>query len=140
MSLFKRDKKSPPELKPGQPVWAIDPDIVPETVNYNTVLEYLQGLSDDDYVTVINVAGIYRKANKEAAAALGIEDQPTTFIHPPEPEQNMVVVDKDTHHIDHQRPKSFLDEDDELNQAFLGSEDDEPDQLKKKTTKTVKAK
>lgn len=132
-----RGKKSPLDLKPGQPIWAIDPTIEDQAVNFNTVLEWLVGLSEDDYAKVVKVADIHRKAYIEHCEALGETPEPSTFINPPEPEANLLVVDKDVHHLDHKRPKSFLDDDDELTAAFL---EDEPKQPKKKTTKPVKAK
>lgn len=130
-----RGKKSPLDLKPGQPIWAIDPTIEDQAVNFNTVLEWLIGLGDDDYNKVVKVSGIHRKAYGDAADALGEPLDPTTFINPPEPVSNMVVVDKDVHHLDHKRPKTMLDDDDELNMAFLDDDDQQP---KKKTSKPVK--
>lgn len=119
MGLFGKDKKV------LAPLFS-ESELEPQNADYNTVLDWLQGLSDEDYATVCKIAEIYRKANKDAAAALGIEDQPTTFIHPPaEPEA----------------PKNFLDEDD-ISAAFL---DDEPakkpvDAIAKKRSRKVEVK
>lgn len=52
-------------------------------VDYNSALDWLTGLSDEDYKKVCTVAEIYRKAQAEAAEALGIENTPTTFITVP---------------------------------------------------------
>lgn len=53
-------------------------------VNYNSVLDYLVGLGDDDFEKIKKVANIYRKANKDASEALGVENEPSAFISNPE--------------------------------------------------------
>lgn len=58
-----------------------------ELINYNSVLDWLVGLSADDYKKVCAVAQVYREADQKAAAELGIANEPSTFIHPPEPEE-----------------------------------------------------
>lgn len=57
-----------------------------EPASYETALNYLIGLSAEEYTKVTQVAAIHRQANYEAAKVLGIDDEPTTFITPPEPE------------------------------------------------------
>lgn len=86
-------------------------DPIEPTANYDTVLDWLVGLSRAEYNKVLKVADIHRKANQDAAAVLGIANEPTTYIeHPLE------------------LPKSrLLDDDDELAKAFL---DDEPKKVK----------
>lgn len=81
--------------------------IIPAAVNYESVLAYLEGLSDEEYDKVVSVATIYRDANKKAATALGVEHEPTTFINPPE---NTELIPA---HINHKQPKSFLDDDED---------------------------
>lgn len=54
-------------------------------VNYNTVLEWLVGLSDQDFDKVCKISTIYRQADKDAAQELEMPNEPVTFIHPPEP-------------------------------------------------------
>jgi hypothetical protein len=49
-------------------------------VNYDSVLDYLVGLSEEDYKKICKVTGIYREANKKAATVLNVEDQPTTSL------------------------------------------------------------
>lgn len=51
-----------------------------DPVNYNSVLDYVVGLSDKDYKTMTASAEIYREANKKVAKLLGIKDEPTTTI------------------------------------------------------------
>ncbi len=88
MNLFKREQKVLP------PLWD-DGELgeLTSVVDYNSVIDWLQGLSDTDYDTVCKVAVIYRNANKEATTALGIVNEPTTHILPPvEP----IVIDKTT--------------------------------------------
>ena len=77
-----------------------------DPINYNSVVDWLVGLTAGDYSKVLSVSGIYRKANNEACKALEIDCQPTAFINPPEPEE---PADKTT----------ILDSDDELDMAFL---------------------
>lgn len=59
------------------------PKLEVEPVNYDSVLEYLRCLSADDYTKLCGVADIYRAADQAAAAELGVEHMPTTFIDPP---------------------------------------------------------
>lgn len=84
-------------------------------LNYNNVLEWLVGLSGDDYAKVCQVAAIYRQSDFEACKVLDVEYQPTTFIHPPEP-------------AEHKEP-SLIDD------LLM---DDEPSEKPKKTTKKIK--
>lgn len=72
MGLFNKKNRQPGSS-------AFDDKLDPET-DYNQVLEYLIGLSQKDFDRVINVAGVFRKANADAAAILGIKDEPTTSI------------------------------------------------------------
>jgi hypothetical protein len=68
------------------------PVVLPESmkaqdpVNYNSVLDYLVGLSADDFKRMTKSAEIYRKANKDVAGLLGVEDEPTTSIQTTRPE------------------------------------------------------
>lgn len=92
MGLFGNKKQPLPDL-----MTAADFE---DVANYNSALNYLIGLSDDEYKKVINVADIHRKAYQESAAVLGTPNEPTTFINPPEPE---IVPDDEP---------NFLDDDD----------------------------
>ena len=124
MGLFNNNSKKA-DLLQSAPLWRDDPAPV-QPVDYNSVLEYLQGLSDEDYAKVTKVATIYRKANADACAALGIEFEPTAAIVEPEPEEQLVS----------ELPESInLDDDDELDIAFL---EDEPETAKTKATKETK--
>lgn len=70
----------------GEPV-TIPAALQPEDpVNYNSVLDYVVGLSDKDYKTMTASAEIYRDANKKVAKLLGIKDEPTTTISTERPE------------------------------------------------------
>ena len=55
-------------------------------INFDNVVEYLVGLSGDDYTKICQVAAVYREADHQAFKVLGIENEPTTFIKDPEPE------------------------------------------------------
>lgn len=74
--LFGKRKKVLPAL-------LSDEDIDFSTgVNYSTVLDYLVGLSGDDYTKICQVAAVYRQADYEACKVLGVENEPSTFITP----------------------------------------------------------
>lgn len=107
MGLF--NKKDSLQKKPALLFDTEEQDFVRQEAGYNEVVDYLVGLSDEDYIKVCKVAEIYRKANAEALEALGIENQPTTFIQQPEPEEPEQSEDE--------LADNFLD--DELDNAFL---------------------
>lgn len=77
MQIFNRDKKKtmpvPAALKPTDPV------------NYNSVLDWLVGLSQADYDKMCKITNIYRDSNKKTAEVLGIEDKPTSTLFPEKP-------------------------------------------------------
>lgn len=54
-------------------------------VNYNSVLDYLVGLSAAEYTKMTTVTAIYREANEKVAEVLGVPDQPTTTLVTPKP-------------------------------------------------------
>jgi hypothetical protein len=73
MFSFNKTKKKPVEL----------PQVLTEQenpVNYNTVLDYLVGLSKTEYDKMFKVSNIYRNANKDAAKVLGVKDEPTVTL------------------------------------------------------------
>lgn len=73
MGLFAKKKKiNDVELSP-----VLQPE---DPVNYNSVVDYLVGLSRYDYDKLLKVANIYRDANKSAAKVLGVNNEPTTAI------------------------------------------------------------
>ncbi len=82
-------------------------------VNYNSVLDYMIGLSDKDYKKLTGSAEVYRKANKDVAKIVGIKDEPTHALMPEKQTDEQVDQDLD----------NLLNEDD-LTTAFL--EDDTP--------------
>lgn len=73
--LFGKRKKGASE--PVSIPAAMQPE---DPVNYNSVLDYIVGLSDKDYKKMTASAEIYRDANKKVAKLLGIKDEPTTSI------------------------------------------------------------
>jgi hypothetical protein len=77
MNIFKREK---PELKLAGVLGKEEP-----VVNYNSVLDYLTGLSKADYGKMIKVSEIYRNANEAAAKVIGIKDEPTVPLIEPTP-------------------------------------------------------
>lgn len=107
---------------------ATEPVVIPasmqpeDPVNYNSVLDYVVGLSDRDYKKLTASAEIYRDANKKVAKLLGIKDEPTTAITTEKPTvsddelDSMLAADKD-----------------DLTQAFI---DDEPPAKPKKANST----
>lgn len=99
MSLWGNKKKElPPLFTPAELA-------EPVVGNYESSLNYLIGLSDEEFDKVIKVAGFHRKAYQESAGVLGTPNEPTTFITPPEPAE---------------QPGSFLDDDEPL--EFLDDE------------------
>ena len=96
-----------------------------DPVNYNSVLDYVVGLSDKDYKKLTASAEIYREANKKVAKLLGIKDEPTTTITTEKPE----ISDDDLDSMLAANP-------DELASAFI---DDGPETPKaKKAQSTTK--
>ena len=80
-----------------------------DPVNYNSVLDYVVGLSDKDYKTMTASAEIYREANKKVAKLLGIKDEPTTTIKTDKPEIGEEELD-DTLNADPDKLKqAFID-------------------------------
>lgn len=69
-------------LKRREPKQVKLPELLnPENpVNYNSVLEYLIGLSPKEYEKINKISVIYRDANKQAAKLLGVKDEPTTAL------------------------------------------------------------
>lgn len=59
-------------------------EVVDQPANYYTALDYLIGLSGEDYTKICQVAAIHRQANFEACSVLGVDYQPTTSISEPE--------------------------------------------------------
>jgi hypothetical protein len=78
MGIFSKQRKTSIQL----------PDVLTkqdDPVNYNSVLDYLVGLSRPDYEKLAKVSAIYRNANKEAARILGIEDAATVTLREVKP-------------------------------------------------------
>lgn len=82
MKLFDR-KKKPVELPP-----ALMADEDP--VNFNSVLDYLVGLSKPEFDKLLKVTNVHRDANKESARILGIKDEPTTTIKTEKPSEEEI--------------------------------------------------
>lgn len=60
--------------------------------NYDTALDYLIGLSPDEYHQVLQVVAIHRQANYDSAKVLGEELKPTTFIDSKKPKLSETVT------------------------------------------------
>lgn len=103
MGIFGKKRKELPPL-----MQASDFDIVPAQPDFDSVLEWLIGLSADDYAKVGKIADIHRKAYNDHCKVLGKPDEPTTFIEPPAPAEP---------------PTNLLDDEDDITSAFL---EDEP--------------
>ena len=118
MNFFKKTKQERHSKYYGEDI--LDESDKQTPTSYEDTQDYLVGLSDAEFTKVVEVATICREANTKANAALGVENEPTTFIFPP---AAPTVVDS-----------NFTDdngnmlEDDELDAAFLGS-DSEPKQI-----------
>lgn len=120
MGLFDKKTKELPPL-----MTAADFEPIP-AIDYNSALEYLVGLSDEDYKKVIKCAEINRKAYDDQCKVLGKANEPSTFINPPE----MQVME-----VTEIVPKTILEEDDDISAAFL--EDDDPGFIPTKRKKAV---
>lgn len=86
-----REKKEP------LPSFWAEGELEKLAVNYDTVVNYLLGLSDKEYKIVIDVTDIHRKANQDAAKVRGVAVEPTTFINDPADELQTiepVFIDK----------------------------------------------
>lgn len=66
-----------------------------DPVNYNSVLDWLLGLSDKDYKTMQEVVNVYRDAGKTTAKLLKIKDQPTTALLPTAPSEEQIDSELD---------------------------------------------
>lgn len=64
-------------------------------VNYDTVLDWLLGLSDKDYKTMQEVVNVYREAGKTTAKLLKIKDTPSTELLPSKPTDDEVEAQLD---------------------------------------------
>lgn len=107
MGLFKKHQAT----YFGEPVFTPLGDELQPVANYESTLDYLVGLSKDEYAQIVKVADIYRKANQDAAAALGTPNTPTTFIKAPEKQ----ILDDIEKYIDREN------EDDDI--PFIQDED-----------------
>lgn len=98
---------------------------------YDQVQDFLVAVNDGDFDKIIQVAKIYRQANKDVAAATGMEfeTQPSIFERQEAPAVTIPETDTEA--------GNFLDNDDDLAAAFLN--DDEPKTtIPVKTTATAK--
>lgn len=66
-----------------------------DPVNYNSVLDWLLGLSDKDYKTMLEVVKVYRDAGRTTAKLLKIKDTPTTELLPVVPSEEQVDEELD---------------------------------------------
>lgn len=104
MGLFGRQKQELPPL-------ISDEELFP-SVNYESVMEWLLGLSAKEYSQVLEVANIHREANQKAAGVLGKPNEPTTFIDDPKDRLQTVppfIIDKDPIEFltDDEKPKDL---------------------------------
>lgn len=102
MGIFDRKKKSTLTELPAVLTKEDDP------VNYNSVLDYLVGLSRAEYDKLQKVSVIYRNANKDAAKILGVKDEATVELQPPKPSDE--EIDKA---LDDSLAGDFIDDDPE---------------------------
>lgn len=66
-----------------------------DPVNYNSVLDWLLGLSDKDYKTMLEVVNVYREAGKTTAKLLKIKDTPSTELLPVQPSDEQIESELD---------------------------------------------
>lgn len=71
MDLFKRKKTKPSE---SSIIAAIDDQLADDKEGaYNNTLNYLVGLTDDEYEKMLKCAKIYREADKKVAAVMEVK-------------------------------------------------------------------
>ncbi len=76
-------------------------------VNYDSVLDWLLGLSDKDYKVMLEVVDVYRGANKTTAKLLKVKDQPTTQLI--EPKQTDEEKDADLDLLLETQPEDLME-------------------------------
>ena len=108
MCFFKKDKSKYLENKPNE-VYQLEPPVIQNVVDYDSVLNYLVGLGRRDYNKIFKVADIYRKANDEAAKVLSVKNEPVTAIKENEPEQTATDDDLDLL-MDDVLPAEFIED------------------------------
>lgn len=69
MDLFKRKKKQPTESS----ILATIDEQLEEGNDYNNTLNYLVGLTDDEYEKMLKCAKVYREADKKVAAIMEVK-------------------------------------------------------------------
>jgi len=69
MDLFKRKKKQPTESS----ILATIDEQPEEGNDYNNTLNYLVGLTDDEYEKMLKCAKVYREADKKVAAIMEVK-------------------------------------------------------------------
>lgn len=101
-------------LKPKhkEPLSGLPELLKPEDpVNYNSVLDYLTGLSKADYSKIIKSADIYREANAKVAKVVGVKDEPTHQLMPTTQTGEEQEKDLDTMLEADDLSTAFLDDD-----------------------------
>lgn len=84
-----------------------------DAVNYNSVLDYMLTLTDEDYEKLLKVAKVYRDANKKAAEIIGAEGVAIETMGEPLKSEVDIIADTD----DEEALDNFLNE--ELTAAFI---------------------
>lgn len=102
-----------------------------DPVNYNSVLDWLLGLSDKDYKTMLDVVNVYREAGKTTAKLLKIKDQPTTALLPTAPSEEQ---------IDSQLDGLLETHPDDLKAAIMNAPDPEDKKTSKQKIKQIQVK
>ncbi len=132
MQLFKRKNRL------DNPIWVSGDakmEILPPQPNYDSVLEWLVGLSEDDFDKILRIAVIYRSADKSASETLGVEPEPTTYINPPSGIETNQPPVTDAQNL--KKAKNFLEADDtELGNYLFDTH--EKTKAAKKSTKVKK--
>lgn len=120
--LFKKPKKELPPLM-------TEADWNEPTASYDQVLDFLVAVNKSDFEKIIKVANLHRKANCDVAKITGMKHEPVPSIFDRQtvPERTIEPDVPDT------EAGNFLDEDDELNAAFLNDDDQHIDHITPKS-------
>lgn len=99
LKFLKRSKQTNPVELPA----ILQPE---NPINYNSVLDYLVGLSKTDFAKMVKSAEIYREANAKVSKITGIPDEPTSQLI--EPKQTDEEIDSDLDQLLETDPKDLV--------------------------------
>ena len=85
MGIFRKKRSSAEEVAKE-----IDEQLEQPVSEYDTALDFMVGLSDQEYKKLHEVADIYRAANKKASKVLGIKQEPSNSLNLENPDKTAI--------------------------------------------------